>query len=219
MVAEKLNSVMPYWDRSIDIVIATHGDSDHIKGLVSVLEHYDVDMIIWNGAKAETDIFEEFERAMNNEGASIVEGKCCMRFNLGENSFFEILYPLPQPEQDRVATKVKQNDLSVVVRFVYGDTSILFTGDIERQVEYEIVSQGLNLKSDILKVAHHGSKTSSSQLFLEAVRPGAAVISAGRNNSYGHPHEVVLQNLEKYNIMVRRTDKEGDVLLVIESHL
>jgi len=212
-VVEKLNQVMPFWDRSIDIVIATHADADHITGLVPVLGHYDVGAIIWNGAEAGTKIFREFQEAMSGENAEVIVGKCCMQFALSQDIFFEILYPLNRAGSDP-ARLSGQNDFSIVIRFVYGDDSFLFTGDIERRAEYKIIEQNLNINSNVLKVAHHGSKTSSSELFLGKVSPKTAVISVGRDNSYGHPHEAILQRLVKYDIEIRRTDMEGDILIL-----
>lgn len=210
-VVEKLNSVMPFWDREIDMVIATHADADHLTGLVPVLKHYDVDTIIWNGIEAETKIFEEWKEARDTEGAEVIVGRCCMRFTFSDSAFLEILYPLSTGAAP-VDLKGGQNNYSLVIRFVFGDESFLFTGDIERQVEYELVAQNFNLKSDVLKIPHHGSKTSSSELFLEKVMPKTAVISVGRYNTYGHPHQAILQRLEKYDINIRRTDKEGDII-------
>lgn len=219
-VLEKLNSLMPFWDRSIDIVVATHADADHITGLVPVIAHYEVGAVIWNGIEAETEIFKEWKEAVAIEEADVITGRCCMRFTLSEDTFFDILHPINMPGSDPQTSlpyegggRGGQNNYSLVIRFVYGDDSLLFTGDIERQAEYDIVRQNFNLESDVLKVPHHGSKTSSSEIFLEAVRPGIAVISAGRNNPYGHPHEAILQRMSKYGIEIRRIDTEGDVLL------
>lgn len=213
-VLEKLNAVMPFWDRSIDMVIATHADADHITGLVPVLEHYDVDAVIWNGIEAGTKIFEVWNKAIADEQTDVIVGKCCMRFTLSDVAFFEILYPTISTGTVPVDMRGSQNDSSLVIRFVYGDDSFLFTGDIERQGEYEILRQNLRVESDVLKVAHHGSKTSSSELFVEKVNPKVAVISAGRSNSYGHPHEAILQRFRKYDIEVRRTDEGGDILIL-----
>ena len=209
-VVERLNSVMPFWDRSIDIMIATHADADHVTGLVPVFAHYDIDMVVWNGVDADTKVFERWKEAALNEDAEIVEAKWGTRINLSPISFMEILYPYDGVEE---TAKLKQNDLSVVFRLMYGEDSFLFTGDMERQVEYIISSKDIAIESEVLKIPHHGSKTSSSELFLESVNPKIAVISLGRNNSYGHPHESVLQRLEKYDIEVRRTDLEGNILL------
>lgn len=128
--------------------------------------------------------------------------------------FFEILHPYIEQEAGAVPASLSQNDSSLVIRLVYGDDSFLFTGDVERRGEYEVISQNLRLESDVLKVAHHGSKTSSSELFIEKVNPKVAVISAGRSNSYGHPHEAILQRFQMYDIEVRRTDEEGDILIL-----
>ncbi len=210
-VLEGLGKVMPFWDREIDIMIATHADADHLAGLVPALAHYEFGTIIWNGIAAETKIFKEWQEAVDSEGAEVVVGRCCMRFTLSNQAFFEILYPLNLTRNGGV-TNDTQNNLSLVIRFAYGNASFLLTGDIERQVEREIVQQNFNLQSNVLKIPHHGSKTSSSELFLEAVRPQVAIISAGRNNSYGHPHPAILQRLKNYDIDIRRTDLEGDII-------
>ncbi len=210
-VLENLNSVMPFWDRSIDIVIATHGELDHIGGLGAVLEYYDVATIIWNGIESETKTFKKWKEAVDSENAEVLVGEYGMRFTLSGSAFFEILSPVNMPGPQKLE---RQNDFSLVIRLVYGDDSFLFTGDIERQAEYKIIEQNLRIESDVLKVAHHGSKTSSSELFLEKVNPKIAVISSGINNTYGHPHEAILQMMEKYGIKIRRTDTEGNVLLI-----
>lgn len=213
-VIEKLNSVMPFWDRTIDIVIATHADADHIGGLASVFAHYDVETIIWNGIESETKIFKEWKEAVSTEGSEVLVGEYGMRIGFSDILFFEILYPDRESKAGTVPALTSQNNSSIVIRFVYGNDTFLFTGDIERQGEYAVAGQNINLESDVLKIAHHGSKTSSSELFLEMVDPKVAVISAGRNNSYGHPHKGILQRLEKYGIDIRRTDLEGDVLIL-----
>lgn len=210
-VVEKLNSTMPFWDRSIDIVVATHADSDHITGLVQVLKHYDVSVIIWNGVSAKTKIFKEWEEAVLAEDTEVLVGQYGMRITLSDASFFEILHPLDSAGSGPAESE--QNDLSIVSRLVYGKDTFLFTGDVERGVEYKIASYVANIQSDILKIPHHGSKTSSSELLLERVNPEIAIISVGRNNSYGHPREVILQRLNKYGIKVRRTDLEGDIIV------
>lgn len=212
-VVEKLNEAMSFFDKEIDIVIATHNEADHIGGLPAALAHYKVGTIIWNGVKAETKIFEEFKNAMDSEGSEIITGRCCARFSLSSGAFFEILHPFNSGDGPS-SKSAKQNNQSLVIRLVYGNDSFLFTGDIERGAEYEIVKQNFNLQSDVLKIPHHGSKTSSSELFLEEVRPKVAVIFAGRNNPYGHPHEAVLDRLAKYAIKVIGTYEKGDILLV-----
>jgi competence protein ComEC len=209
-VIQELGKVMPFHDREIDMIVATHADADHLTGLVRVLTHYDADVIVWNGQDAKTKIFEEWKGALDTENAEILVGRCCMRFTLSDMAFFEILYPLSTTQ----LPKETQNNYSLVIRFVYGNDSFLFTGDIERQAEYEIAQQNFHLTSDVLKVPHHGSKTSSSELFLEEVSPKIAVISVGRSNPYGHPYDAILQRLDAYGIKIRRTDQEGDIKFI-----
>jgi len=184
-VLSSLARVMPFYDRSIDAIILTHPDADHITGLVPLLDHYDIGNIIWNGVTAETKIFQEWNKAVLSEGAEVLVGEYGTRIWMSEMSFFEILHPfrLSGPDLSSEALlrtsasfgegvakedhkKLKQNDLSIVFRLVYGNDTFLFTGDIERGVEHRIVSSGSNLDSDVLKIPHHGSKTSSSELFL-----------------------------------------------------
>lgn len=208
-VLERLQQAMPFWDRSIDIVISTHADLDHSAGLVSVLSHYKVDTIIWNGIEAATKVFTDLKQAMENTGANVFVGGYGMRVKLSDVAYFEILNPVRKTAPAK--TLNGQNHYSLVLRLVYGDDTFLFTGDIEREDEYRMIESNTRLASEVLKVPHHGSKTSSSELFLEEVNPKVAVISVGRNNPYGHPHEAILQRFKKYGIKVRRTDEEGDV--------
>jgi competence protein ComEC len=210
-VLEKLADAMPFWDRSIDVMIATHGDADHIAGLVPVLKHYKISTIIWNGIEADSTLFEEWKDAVEKEDAQVMIGSLGTRITFSDYAFMEIIHP---SQQNKGLESADQNELSIVARLVYGNDSFLFTGDVERQTEYSIYSKRLYVESDILKIAHHGSKTSTSQLFIEKVHPQIAVISSGRKNSYGHPHASVLDTLARYNIEVQRTDKQGDILLL-----
>lgn len=213
-VLERINSVMQFWDRSIDMVIATHGESDHIGGLGAVLGYYDVSTIIWNGIESETKTFMEWKEAVDREGATVLVGEYGMRFKLSDSVFFEILHPKVLSEMELASASASQNNFSLVIRLAYDEDTFLFTGDIERQAEYRIIEQNPRIDSDVLKVAHHGSKTSSSELFLEKVNPKIAVISSGINNTYGHPHKAILQRLTKYGIKIRRTDMEENILLI-----
>jgi competence protein ComEC len=213
-ILEKLAREIPFWDRTIDMVILSHPAQDHVAGLVSVLEKYRVKNIIWNGIRKDTEIFKVWIGALEQEkeeGAvvSIVRapGKVPLR-SKGCPQFLDILYPI-----DDIAGKVfvDDNDTSVVVRVVSCDHSVLFTGDLSQKGEKQILSNAYDVRSDVLKVGHHGSRTSSSEEFIQGVGPDVAVISSGRANRYGHPHEETLATLEKYGIDIRRTDEEGDI--------
>ncbi|TSC97250.1 MAG: competence protein ComEC, partial [Parcubacteria group bacterium Greene1014_47] len=215
-VLEKLGKVMPFWDRSIDLVILSHPAQDHVAGLLDVLKAYKVQNILWTGIEKETLVFKQWKEILareQEEGARIFLAYAGQRLNLGENApcpqRIDVLYP------DSIAgTLVKgdDNDTSIVARLEFCGSSILFTGDLTKKGEKILLSQKASVDSDILKVGHHGSKTSSSAQFVEAVSPEVAVISAGRGNRYGHPNLETLETLARYGIEIRRTDEEGDIV-------
>jgi len=203
-VLGKLAKEMPFYDRDIDIVVATHPDADHIAGLVDVLENYDIGLVIDSGDFKGTGVFQEYLDILKERNYSYKKARAGDRIKIGEDIILEILNPEEELHE-------KSNNNSVVIRMDYRDDSFLFTGDAERLVEYKLVRRGRNIDVDVMQVAHHGSKTSSSALFLEEVRPELAVISVGENNRYRHPYSAVLENLEKYGIKVLRTDILGDI--------
>ena len=208
-VADKIGKALPFWDKSLDLVILTHPDADHITGLVSVLEQYDVKNVLWTGVKADTNIFGSWERALGNEEARVVLARAGQKlvWSKDPNAFMEILYP----DDSGVTSAKATNDTSIISKLVFGNHSFLFTGDITKAVEQTLIDQGLDLRADVLKVPHHGSKYSSSEAFLAAVAPGTAVIQVGAKNSYGHPTQEVLSRLG--NIPVLRTDLESDIVI------
>src|SRR3990167_8590329 len=186
-VLEKLGKEMPFYDRSIDLIILTHPEADHITGLIEVLKNYQIGQILENGFKRETAGYKEWQR--------LIKGKK-----------IRILWP---NETAVSSSPESSNNISVVSQLIYGQREFLFTGDIEKQVELNLAVAGIDLESDVLKVAHHGSKTSTNQLFLEKVNPNIAVISAGDKNPYGHPHQEVLERLK--NVKTYRTDQNGNI--------
>ncbi len=211
-VVEKLGNELPFSDRSIDLVIATHPDSDHIGGLVEVLKSYQVDLVASTGVKGSTAEFDEFASEVEKSKANQVILKKGQRISIG-NLFLYVLAPL----EDFEGKVVKDyNTSSLVLKAVYGNNSFLLTGDAPQSVEKKMAEQGENLASQVLKVGHHGSASSSSDIFLEKVDPEIAVIQVGRDNSYGHPNSEVLDRLEKYGIMLLRTDQQGDITITLD---
>lgn len=205
-VLTKLGEVMLPWDRTIDVVVATHPDADHIGGLASVLERYEVNTIVSNGDKKTTDIAEGFLVASTaEEGADRVVGRKGMTLSFGEVLLTEV-WPTEIGVEDKDA-----NIGSIVYRLDYKDTSILFTGDATEDVEAQIIQGVGNI--DVLKVGHHGSITSSSYEFLASIDPEFSVISCGVDNRYGHPHPLILKRFSDLAVSVFRTDQDGDVLL------
>jgi competence protein ComEC len=169
----------------LDAILMTHPDADHIGGLAAVLGAFTVERIYLNGGTASTDVFATFMAAVNAEGAEITTLSRGMTVPLGGLSL-PVLHPV-------VTSTAQSNDNSLVVRLTCG--SVLFTGDAEVPAETSMLSAGLVTDVDVLKVGHHGSKSSSSLAFLQAAKPEVAVISAGRTNSYGHPATEVLDRL------------------------
>jgi len=199
-VLEKLGKAMPFWDRTIDLVVLTHPDADHISGLLEVLQRYQVENILWTGILCESAECQEWARLVEEEGANVFIAKSGLQIS----GLFYVLYPDKSLEGQRVSNT---NNTSIVMRLDYGADSFLFTGDIDQSVEKKLE----NIDAEVLKVAHHGSKTSTAPEFVEAVSPQIAVISVGKDNKYGHPDVETLAILEKYGINVLRTDLNGDI--------
>lgn len=209
-VIQELSKVMPFWDRTIDFIVLTHTDHDHIGGLPEVLKRYKVKGIIETGIqcdKAECKVWKDLKE---KEKAAIFLVKLGDSIVLDKNTKLLILNPFESVAGEKVS---KVNNTSIVAKLIYGEHSLLLTGDIEKQIEEKLVLAGVDIDSDYLKVPHHGSKTSATEEFLEKTSPLSAFISVGVNNSYGHPHQEVTERLEKDNIKYYRTDELGTILL------
>jgi len=207
-VVEKLGKQMPFWDKTIDLVILTHPDYDHLRGLLDVLDNYQVKSILWTGEKSEGKTFESWLLKIKKENANIVLAEAGTLVLLGKAKM-EILYPLELPKQDLV----NNNKSSIAALLSFRNARFFFTGDIDKQAEQEIIFQGQDISSDILKVSHHGSRSATSPEFLANVQPKIAVISVGKDNAYSHPHQEVLSNLLEFGIKIMRTDLSGDITI------
>lgn len=217
-ILEKLGQVMPFYDREIDLVVLTHPHADHLTGLIEVLRTYRVKQIWLTGVTHTTDEYLEFLRlikAQNIETKTPLRGN---KFDFGEIKV-EVLNPSRSVTGERITESTEErtgglNDTSIVVRLVYGENKFLFTGDITSDIEKDLVKSDVELGVDVLKVAHHGSKFSSSREFVQAVDPKHAVIQVGRNNRYGHPAYRTLRTLENAGAEVFRNDLDGDIKIV-----
>jgi len=212
-ILEKLGQEMPFWDRYIDLIVLTHPEHDHINGLIEVMKRYKVGGILTNGVVRDTAEYKEWIKVIQKENIPIFIAQAGEIIDLDDNIKLFVLYPLESLEGQKVK---KANNTSIVNQLVYKNFELLLTGDIEKEVEKKLIDANINLQSDILKVPHHGSKTSSTKGFIEAVNPLAAVIQAGKNNSYGHPYQDVLDRLNLNNIAVFRTDQDGDVKVLTD---
>ncbi len=202
-VLEKLGKEMPFYDRTIDLVILTHSDSDHLFGLLDVLKNYKVKSILYTGIGKNSAEFQEWQDLIKKENADINISQAGQKIVLSSNPliYIDVIFP---PKDSSFSNN---NDASIISRLNFNATSFLFMGDATEKV-YSGLS---NVDSDVLKVAHHGSKDSYSQDFINSVSPKIAVISVGKDNKYGHPDVSVLENLNKSGIQVLRTDESGDI--------
>lgn len=210
-VLRALPRLMGPLDRSIDVVVATHPDADHIGGLPAVLKRYAVRHFYDPGKEGESSIAESLEVSVDAE-PGIVEGvlRSGMRIHLGGGAYADILHP-----EENVAQLRETNDASIVMRLVYGETEFMLTGDAPSWAEDRIVNRyGDTLKSDVLKAGHHGSKTSTGPLFLAAVDPEFVIVSAGKDNSYGHPHEEVVTRVLASGAAILSTFDVGTITFV-----
>lgn len=212
-VLQKLGEVMPFYDRDIDLVVVSHPHSDHVSGLIEVLERYEVGAILEGGEVYDSADFRAWRKAVDAEEASKVDASAGQAFNLGSGVTLTVLHPLRSVAG--TATKTPHNDV-VAALLRYKDFELLLTGDMEAKVERRLLLNGLDVDADVLKVGHHGSKTSSGEEFLSAVSPQTAVIQAGVKNRYKHPSPQVLERLETYGIPYYRTDTSGDVQIATD---
>jgi len=213
-ILEKLNKAMPFYDRTIDLLILTHPDADHITGLVSALEYYDVKYILTSGIQNETAVYKKWRDLIKEKNIPLILAQSGQKIFLDQDIFLEIIWP----EQSLIESFSKPaNNASVVGRLVYGDIEFLLTGDIEKKVEEHLIIQNLNLESDIFKAPHHGSKTSSNDNFIEIINPQVSIISVGEDNRYNHPNNEVLERLK--DSIIYRTDKDGDIKILTDGIL
>lgn len=208
-VLKELGKVMPFYDRTIDAVIATHPDKDHTNGLIDVLKNYRVGFVMEPGVSSDTGAYQELEKTISDKKLPRILAKRGMSLNLGDGARLNILFP------DRNTDGWETNTASIVAKLTYGNNSFLLTGDSPIAIEkYLSIIEGKNLKSDVLKAGHHGSRTSTSESFVELVSPEYAVISAGKNNKYGHPHKEVLDILEKIKSKILKTYELGTITFI-----
>ncbi|MDO8561053.1 MAG: ComEC/Rec2 family competence protein [bacterium] len=210
-VLSKLAGVMPFWDRSIDLVILTHPHADHVDGLLEVLRRYEIGAVIESGVNHSIPEYGEWHAFLEEKGVpvTIAEGGQVVKFSDGVS--LNILTPF----KSFVGESPKNiHDSMVIFRLTYASSTALFMGDAEKSLERRLISLGDDIKAEVLKAGHHGSKTSSFEEFLRAVSPEVVVISVGAKNRYGHPYQEVLDRFHKLGIKIFRTDMDGDVVFV-----
>ncbi len=202
----RLGRQMPFWDRQIESVIATHPDADHVGGLAAVISRYHVSAYLSNGSEGESEVFRNLRETLEADrsvGQSVIGTQSRIVFPGGAE--LRVLFP----ENGAAKALSETNEGSIVARLVFGDMSFLFTGDLPHE---ETVLPDIT-PTKILKVAHHGSKYSTSDEWLSRVRPDDAIISVGKNR-YGHPSDEILSRLRQRGVRILRTDQRGDIVYV-----
>lgn len=197
--------------KNIDFVVATHPHADHIGGMQSILKEFNVSYFCAPKVTENTDIFKNMIKALKENNISINILSYSHPIDLGENTKVEIYSP-SNNEYDNI------NNYSSLLKISYGKTSFLFTGDAEAEIEMEVLKLNKDLKSDVLKVGHHGSITSTTDSFLKEVSPKIAIISSGLDNSYGHPSSQILKKLSDNKSEIFRTDEDGTIILTSDGN-
>lgn len=206
-VVRALGRVMPFYDRSLDLVLATHPDQDHIGGLPSVIDRMQVSGVITTENNAKTGVYHAFEKIISEKKVRRILARKGERFILDNGVVLEILFPTQN------VRGWETNKSSIIARLSYGEESFLFTGDAPQVIEKYLVNTNSGaLRTNVLKLGHHGSRTSSAREFLSATNPDYAIISAGLDNRYGHPHKEVLNLLNELKIPSLSTIDKGTIV-------
>jgi competence protein ComEC len=207
-----LGKMLPMWDRSLDLVVLTHADSDHMAGLIPVFERYKVDTALTSQAVLETDGSATWREAVAQSGAHTAIAQRGVRIIVDENTELTVLHP----PSKQTGAQGHDNDLSVVLRLSYGHAGFLFTGDLEAQGELDLLESEQSLDAQVLKVSHHGAGGATTERFLAIVNPDLAVIQVGADNHFGHPTEATLDRLQDTGAQILRTDLNGTIEVVTD---
>ena len=210
----KLGQYLPFYDKEINLIVLTHPHSDHVAGLVEILKRYKVDKIMMTGVPHTTPDYLAFLELIKDKNIPVEAIKQKQIIDLENNLKWQILYPdrdLSQSSMDNL------NNSSIVARLVYVSSSFLFMGDYEEEEGLASVNEP-SLKSDVLKIGHHGSTNANSPVFLQAVAPTYSVISVGRDNQYGLPGYRTIYELKKLGSIIYRTDESGDIRLLSDGN-
>ena len=195
--------------KNIDYLIATHPHEDHIGNISTIINNYKVNKFYSPKVTTNTKTFEKIVSTLKNNNLKItILDNTTSSINLGNNTSVKVYSPIEDFKDDNL------NNYSPIIKITFGKTSFLFTGDAEEYVEKQVVNNVSNLSSNVLKLGHHGSSSSSCKEFLDAVNPDIAIITVGIDNEYGHPHNEVLDLLKSYKIKTYRTDNDGSIILI-----
>lgn len=221
-----LRQFVPFWDRHVELMVLTNPDADHLTGLIEVLKRYEVGKVVTNNLVKDTARFAAFRQAVINANVAVYGPSQGDQLIVGDLKF-ELLWPkeklgdasiwLASADERVLGANTygeEVNEDSVMMKLTYGDFDVILTGDAGIPTETALVESGEASDVEVLKVGHHGSKYSSGEGFLEAVKPEVALISAGAKNRYGHPTPEAIGRLEAVGARILRTDQDGDIEVV-----
>ena len=205
-VLRRLTEELPWFDRTLDMVLGTHPDKDHIGGLVDVLARFTVHEIITTENTGETMVASTFQNALVSEGVPVVMARAGQVYQIGASTTLTIFSPASNP------VMLESNTASIVAKLSFGEIDFMLTGDAPSTIEeYLVRTYGSALQSEVLKLGHHGSKTSSGDSFLDTVAPNFAVVSAGKDNTYGHPAPSIVDKVTARGITLVTTIDSGSI--------
>jgi len=211
-IISALADVMPFADRTIDVLLLTHPDTDHIGGAPDILERYDVGIVVTTPTECAKELCAIIDDQIQQSGVATYQVTLGSIIDLGGGVVFDVLSPSLKGLEGN-------NDTSIIGRLGYGDTTMLFTGDASARIERYVASVwGTLLDVDVLKAGHHGSKTSTADELLKVTTPDIVFISAGRNNRYGHPHDDVVNRIKATDATVYGTYESGTVTLTSDGN-
>lgn len=211
---KELDKKIPWWDKKINLLIITHPHDDHIAGIPKLLDKYKVEKVIYTGISYKSLLYQEIIEKIKMKKIELLIPQEKQKIILSKNCELNFLYPLKSLNKQAVENL---NNSSIVNRLSCKQNNFLFMGDAEELVEQEILKENYDLQSEVLKVGHHGSLSSSIQEFLERVKPKISIIMCGEKNKFDHPHLKTLRKLQKIGSLILRTDLNGTISLEVEN--
>ena len=208
---DELGKETSYWQKTIDMIVLTNPDRDHMEGFLELMRRYDVKRVLFTGVVHETATYREFLRLVDENHIPAIVASPDQDWELDDGVFLDVLAPVHSIAGQELR---KSNNGSVMARLVYGDTALMLTGDAEAPEEHQLLLTDNDLSSQILKSGHHGSRTSGSTPFLLAVRPERSIMSNGKKNPYGHPHLETLLGYDALGIDWLSTKDVGTVTIM-----
>lgn len=210
---ERLNEVLPRIDTSIDLLVLSHPHLDHLAAFPEILRRYDVGAVMFTGMEYPGERYEEMLKEIREQKIPVILPNPKKDIDFGDGLILDVIAPDGEKLFGKKGDEDDANNTSVVVRALFENDSILFTGDMEEPQENDVLRKGFDIAANVLKAAHHGSKTSTSTGFLLAANPELTLISAGRQNKFRHPDQLVLDRLTHFEIPYRMTKAEGTIHL------